>query len=329
MSTVIKIGILSYPGVMRSALHGLGEIFEVSNRIRLDYSEASWPRLEWSYWSTDTDSVPNLNASSHSLITQAISTSDQSLDVIVVPPWMENIGADEQGAVRSDWLRTQHQNGTVLASACAGAFLLAQAGALNARRATTHWGLADDLKASFPEIIMCEEELLIDDGDIITAGGMMAWMDLALRIVERFAGPFLAMKLSKYFLIDTGARDQRYYQSFVPNFGHGDPDILVIQQWLQIHFKEAISVKGLADDNNLTERTLQRRFAKATGHAPSVYIAQLRLQKSRELLESSQMLIDEVVWQVGYEDQSSFRKLFKAHVGLTPSEYRKRFKINS
>ena len=101
----------------------------------------------------------------------------------------------------------------------------------------------------------------------------------------------------------------------------------MIQKWLQAHFKEVVSVKGLADDNNLTERTLQRRFTKATGHAPSVYITQLRLQKSRELLETSQMTIDEVVWQVGYEDQSSFRKLFKTQVGLTPGEYRKRFKI--
>ncbi len=321
MNTIINIGILTYPGVLNSALHGLGEIFEVTNRIRSEYPETTWPKLEWSYWAAEADH------SSHPLATRSFSNSGEILDIIVIPPRILEKELNLIEPSCSSWLRTQHEGGAVLASACAGAFLLAQAGILNGRRATTHWGLADELKRRFPEIIMCEEELLIDDGDIITAGGMMAWTDLVLRLVERFAGPFLAMKLSKYFLIDTGARAQRYYQSFVPKYAHGDRDILVIQQWLQTHFTEAVSVKKLAEENNLTERTLQRRFTKATGLAPSVYITQLRLQKSRELLETSQITVDEIVWKVGYEDQSSFRKLFKTHVGLTPSEYRKRFLI--
>ena len=321
MNMVVRIGILTYPGVLNSALHGLAEIFEVSNRIRADYPQSSWPKLEWNYWAVEPDLAPS------SLEVRAVSSSDQALDVIVIPPRIEEIECKKTEPVCSNWLREQHGKGAVLASACAGAMLLAQAGVLKGRRATTHWGLADELKDNFPEIIMCEEELLIDDGDIITAGGMMAWTDLALRLVERFAGPFLAMKISKYFLIDSGQRDQRYYQSFVPKYAHGDRDILSVQQWLQANFSKAVSVKKLAEDHNLTERTLQRRFTKATGLAPSSYITQLRLQKSRELLETSKMTIDEIVWKVGYEDQSSFRKLFKTQVGLTPSEYRKRFLI--
>ncbi len=325
MNKVISIGILAYPGVLNSALYGLAEIFEVTNRIRADYPHSSWPRLEWSFWAVEPDVGPDTLPVK--TIISFEDPSDVSLDIIVIPPRINNVDFHKTYPMCSDWLRRQHGQGAVLTSACAGAFLLAEAGILKGRRATTHWGLADEFKENFPEVIMCEQELLIDDGDIITAGGMMAWTDLALRLVERFAGPFLAMKLSKYFLIDTGQRDQRYYQSFVPKFTHGDKEMLSIQQWLQAHFTEAISIKKLANDNNLTERTLQRRFAKATGFAPSNYITQLRLQKSRELLETSQITIDEIVWSVGYEDQSSFRKLFKTQVGLTPSEYRKRFLI--
>ncbi|WP_419905573.1 GlxA family transcriptional regulator [Kiloniella sp.] len=321
MTKAVNIGILAYPGVMNSALHGLAEIFEVTNRIRAEYPNSSWPKLAWSYWAVEPDLAPS------SLQVHPVLTSNKSLDVVVIPPRIEEEEFCQIEPVCSKWLREQHDQGAVLASACAGALLLAQAGVLKGRRATTHWGLADELKDNFPEIIMCEEELLIDDGDIITAGGMMAWTDLALRLVERFAGPFLAMKLSKYFLIDTGQRDQRYYQSFVPKYGHGDREVLTIQQWLQSNYAKSVSVKKIAEDNNLTERTLQRRFTKATGLAPSAYITQLRLQRSRELLETSTSTIDEIVWNIGYEDQSSFRKLFKTQVGLTPSEYRKRFLI--
>jgi transcriptional regulator GlxA family with amidase domain len=257
---------------------------------------------------------------------RTISASESvGLNVVIVPPSIsdQTPKVEDQGV--SNWLWSEHQRGCVLASACAGAFLLGAAGVLDGRPATTHWALADELKARYPEIDLQPEKMLVDDDDIITAGGLMAWMDLAIRLVQRFAGPTLVMELSKFLIVDTGQREQRFYQAFYPRLDHGDNRILQLQHWLQGHYAEPLSLATLASHANLSERSLQRRFTKATSVQPSLYLQELRIQKARELLETTRVGIDQIAWQVGYQDQSAFRRRFKKKIGLSPSQYRKRF----
>ncbi|MCZ4279387.1 helix-turn-helix domain-containing protein [Kiloniella laminariae] len=329
MKNMVNIAVLSYPGAMKSAHYGLFEFFEVANTLANEHPGSNWPFFRCSTRSA----LPDVPGMSPELGTEYKMTADSGaegaddniFDIVVLPPRTAEIDWAMRAGNCRRWLKFQHQKGAVMASACAGAFLLADAGLLDGRRVTTHWGLAEEFRKRYPKAFLCEQELLLDEGDIITAGGMMAWMDLALRLVEKFASPFLSLLLGKYFLVDTGQRDQRCYQSFSPKLTHGDMEILSLQHWLHKNWEEGVDLGKMTDEVHMSERTLQRRFTQATGFSPSSYVMKLRLQKAREYLETSRASIDEIVWKIGYEDQSSFRKLFRRETGLTPSEYRKRF----
>jgi transcriptional regulator GlxA family with amidase domain len=225
------------------------------------------------------------------------------------------------------WLLTQHRAGTILCSVCAGAFLLAEAGLLNGRLATTHWIHSRSLAARFPAIQIDTERLIIDDGDIITAGGVMAWVDLGLNLIERFLSPTIMLATARFFLVDAAGREQRFYSAFAPHLGHGDKPVLKIQHWLQQHIAESASVAAMATRVNLGTRTFLRRFHKATGMTPVHYLQYLRVGKARESLEFSRLTVNEIAWRVGYQDPGSFRKVFQRIMGLSPRHYRRRFGV--
>ena len=169
--------------------------------------------------------------------------------------------------------------------------------------------------------------LLIDDGDIISAGGMMAWTDLGLKLVDRFLGPTVMCDTARFFLVDPPGREQRYYSVFSPDLTHGDPAVLKVQHWLQATGAQDMSLAALAARAGLEERTLLRRFRKATGLTPIDYCQRVRVGKAREMLQFGHLAIDAIAWEVGYGDPGAFRKVFHRITGLTPGEYRRRFSV--
>jgi len=214
-----------------------------------------------------------------------------------------------------------------LASVCAGAFPLAEAGLLDGRAVTTHWALATELAARFPQVQVLPERMLIDGGDLITAGGVMAWTDLGLALVSRLLGPTIAAETARFLVVDLNRLSQRHFSRFVPRFDHGDAAILSVQQWLQGPAMAEATLAGMAARAGLGERTFLRRFRGATGMKPTQYCQQLRVNKARELLELTRQSIEQVAWQVGYQDGSAFRKVFARLVGLSPGDYRRRFGV--
>jgi transcriptional regulator GlxA family with amidase domain len=246
-------------------------------------------------------------------------------DIVFIPVIfgdLEPILADRETI---DWLTFQGQKGACLCSVCAGAFLLAQTGLLKGRRATTHWNLADNFAGRFPDINLKREKMLIDEGDCITAGGVSAYMDLSLYLTARFGSPELAASLSKILLIDPSRHLQSPYQTCNFNKNHGDAEILMIQGWLEKNPTRLITIRALARRAGQGTRTFMRRFKKATGDTPLAYLQQLRIETARKLLETTSETIESITLKSGYEDISSFRKLFKRHTGLSPSVYRKKF----
>ena len=169
------------------------------------------------------------------------------------------------------------------------------------------------------------DKMVIEDGDIITAGGLMAWTDLGIRLVDRFLGPTVMIETSKFLLVDPAGREQRHYSSFAPKLTHGDEAILRVQHWLQSRAQGAVSVPSMAREAALEERTFLRRFKAATGVRPVEYVQHLRVGKARELLEFTRRTIDQIAWSVGYEDATAFRRVFHRIVGLSPGDYRRRF----
>lgn len=255
----------------------------------------------------------------------AFFADDTVYDIVVVPVIfgdLEPLLADRETI---DWLTRQGQKGACLCSVCAGAFLLAQTDLLNGRKATTHWNLADSFARRFPDVVLKREKMLIDEGDCITAGGVTAYMDLSLYLAARFGTPELAASLSKLLLIDPSRHLQSPYQTRSFNKNHGDAEILTIQQWLEENTARSIAIRDLADRAGLGERTFMRRFKKATGDTPLEYLQQLRIESARRLLEATSETIEGITLKCGYEDISSFRKLFKRSTGLSPSGYRRKF----
>ena len=246
-------------------------------------------------------------------------------DIVLVPVIFGDLEALLADHETIKWLTNQGRMGACLTSACAGSFLVAATGRLKGRTATTHWNLADSFAKRFPDIILKREKMLVDEGDCITAGGVSAYLDLSLYLTARFGSPELAALLSKILLIDPARRLQSPYQSSVFNKSHGDEAILRIQEWLEEDPRQSHGVADLAKRAGLGGRTFMRRFKKATGDSPLGYLQRLRIERARKLLETTSASVEVITERAGYEDISSFRKLFKRHTGLSPSAYRKRF----
>ena len=166
---------------------------------------------------------------------------------------------------------------------------------------------------------------MIDYGDVLTGGGVLAWADVGLRLVERFLGPTIMMETARYMNVDPPGREQRFYSGFEPRTKHGDEAILKVQQWLAAERASAVSVADAARRAGLEQRTFLRRFVQATGMRPGEYQQRLRISRARELLEFSRKSVDSIALDVGYEDVGGFRRVFHKIIGLTPSDYRRRF----
>jgi transcriptional regulator GlxA family with amidase domain len=247
-------------------------------------------------------------------------------ELIVVPGFMFNIlGVLPQLGGMIDWLRQQHQQGRYIASLCTGAFITAQAGLLDGRSATTHWAFSEQFARRFPNVRLHTERTVTDDGQLLCSGGSTSCADLLLHLIRKFASPQLAAECAKKLLVDVTARSQTPYASTTFKKNHSDAEVLRMQIWLEKHLSSPIQLEQLAEHFALSPRNLIRRFKDATGQTPMQYLQELRIEKAKLLLETCEDAFEQITQQVGYEDDNSFRRLFKQRVGLAPSAYRKRF----
>lgn len=220
-----------------------------------------------------------------------------------------------------------HRQGTRIASICTGAFVLAEAGLLSGRVATTHWGFVPMFRALYPEVDVRPERMLTQDGSIFCSGGINAYAELCLYLVEYWCGYRTAEQLARALVLD-GWRDQQMdYSLFEFQKRHGDSAILKAQNHMQAHLQEALNVAVLAEICAMSERNFKRRFKKATGDTPIEYLQRLRIEHAKHRLEHSSLSIDRVADEVGYRDAAYFRQVFKQLAGMTPQAYRTKTRI--
>ncbi len=251
-----------------------------------------------------------------------------NLNIIIIPVIYGDLESTLTNTKLIEWLHEQNKKGVIICAVCAGVFLVAEAGLLDKKKATTHWQLADDFKTRYPNVYLKKEKMIVDEGDVITAGGVTSYMDLSIYLAGRFGSFELASSVSKLLLIDPSRRLQTPYTIFNFNNAHGDGNILKAQQWMESKITTPMSISDLAKKASLGERTFARRFKKATGDTPLEYLQHLRIGKARTFLETTEESIDSITYAIGYEDVSSFRRLFKKITGLSPSSYRKRFSLH-
>lgn len=315
-----QLGLLIYPDCQLSAIYGLTDIFRIAGDLAAMEGEAEPPAVRVTHWTSDECGEIACIYDSHP-------GTDHHLTHLITPPSLVMPHAMQPMASLTRWLNDRHDEGATVCSVCAGAFLLGEAGLLEGRAATTHWAFADALAARFPTVQVDVDRMVIDDGDIITAGGILAWTDLGLTLVERLLGPAVMLGTARFLLVDPPGRAQRPYSAFLPRLDHGDAAILKVQHWMQKGGGKEHGTGLLAAEARLEERTFLRRFKKATGLRPTEYAQQIRIAKAREALELTRRSVDQIAWDVGYGDPGAFRKLFQRMTGLAPAEYRRRFGV--
>jgi transcriptional regulator GlxA family with amidase domain len=153
----------------------------------------------------------------------------------------------------------------------------------------------------------------------------MAWTDLGLRIVDRLLGPAVTVATARYMLCDPAGREQRHYSGFAPRLHHGDAPVLRVQHWLQSTGARDVTLAVMAKRACLEQRTILRRFHRATGLKPTEYCQHISMARAREILELSTRTVGQIAWEVGYSDEAALRKVFRRLVGLSPSAYCIRF----
>lgn len=307
----MKIAILILEEVLKSTAYGIEEIFELNNKICKSKDEK-----------IITTQFVGMKSNRY-FDCKDFSQKDK-YDVVIIPPFSRNqeLNIDKQII---DWLLFQHHNGAILTSACLGSFILAKTKLLDKKKATTHWAYEELFKKEFPNVNLQIDKILIDEKDIITAGGVNAYLDLCLYIIEKFHSNRTSTQIANLMLIDRKRESQQSYKSFSTIFLYDDKQIKEVVLWMKENLHKQISIEDLAQKVNLTQRTFNRRFKKALNTSAIQYLQNLRVEKAKELLICTNKSFSEVTFKVGYFDENSFRKLFKSKTSINPIDYRKRF----
>lgn len=251
-------------------------------------------------------------------------------DVLCIPELFIAPDAELKGRYSEEiaWIKECYKRGTVLATACSGAMMLAEAGLLDGQDVTSHWGYCDALSTKYPSLRVHPHRALIVTGEasrIVMAGGGTSWQDLALFLIARFVGIDDAMQVAKVYLIDWHDMGQQPYAALTSTRQVEDGVISDCQVWLAEHYDQANPVARMVERSGMTERSFKRRFARATGMSPMQYVHTLRLEEAKQILETTMKSIDAVATEVGYAEAGFLSRLFRRKVGITPAQYRKRF----
>jgi transcriptional regulator GlxA family with amidase domain len=244
---------------------------------------------------------------------------------VLVAPDVPPVGQFE---VEARWLRACHERGAIIAAACSGALLLAEAGLLQGADATTHWAYCDMLQRHYPDVRVREQAALVASGEgqrLVMAGGGTSWLDLALYLVARVTSVEVAMQTARVFLIDWHDIGQQPFARLARSRQVDDAVIARCQVWIAEHYAGPAPVAAMVRLSGLAERTFKRRFQLATGLAPLEYVHTVRLEEAKQMLEAGTAPVESIAREVGYEDAGFFNRLFRRKVGLTPAQYRKRF----
>ncbi|MGD8349046.1 MAG: helix-turn-helix domain-containing protein [Gammaproteobacteria bacterium] len=226
------------------------------------------------------------------------------------------------------WLAEMYRRGSLLCSVCSGSVLLAGTGLLDGRRATTHWVYVDHFRRFHPGVRLEPARILVEADDeqrIVTTGGMASWEDLALYLIARFYGEATALNAARLYLFGDRSEGQLLFAAMGRPKRHDDAAVARSQAWIAEHYDTANPVQRMARESGLTERSFKRRFRQATGYTPIDYVQTLRVEEAKQLLESTSHPVDAIARQAGYEDPTSFRRVFKRLAGVTPGRYRQRF----
>jgi transcriptional regulator GlxA family with amidase domain len=243
-------------------------------------------------------------------------------DTVLVPGLEDPLAPQDPAALAA--IAEAARNGARLVSLCGGAFVLGQAGVLDGHQATTHWALADEFRAAFPRVRLVERALYIDDGQVLTSGGMLAATDLCLHVLRRDFGQAYANDMSRLLVSPphrSGGQSQYTKSPAMPPNG----SLASVMAWITDHLGDPLTLESVAAEAHMSSRTLARRFRAETGDSVQDWIAMRRVELARGLLEDSAMTISQIAYAAGFGSTESLRRHFRAATGTSPRDYRQTF----
>lgn len=325
-----RAALFAFDGCYSSSLGGFADILQVANSHLRKQQGATASRYEWKFVSLSGAGVQASNGLQ--IQTQPVGARD-NFDLVFIPSLHYGGHRDFDRLLRNQapacqWLTNQWMKGALLTANCTGTFLLAQTGLLNDRAATTTWWLEAQFRTRFPQVDLQLRPVITDVDRLMCAGASASYLLQAIRVVERFSGPTIAAQCAKSMLIDVSQTTQTPYLPLLTDRTHSDGLIHRAQHWLQKHMVANVRMSQLADELAISERTLIRRFKAALDQSPLTYLQHLRIDTARALLEGGDLGVEQIASQVGYGDASSFSRLFRQRLGLSPGAYRNRFRAS-
>jgi AraC family transcriptional regulator, transcriptional activator FtrA len=243
-------------------------------------------------------------------------------DTVVIPGWQPHDAPVSPPVTEA--LRAAHQRGARIAAICTGAFVLAQAGLLDGRRATTHWRHTAQLAATFPEVRVDPDVLYVDHGDVATSAGTGAGIDLCLHLVRADHGAAHAAQIARNMVLPPHREGSQLQYATQPAPTRTDESLAPLLEWATSQL-DTLTVARLAAHAGLSNRTLARRFTEQLGTSPGQWLLSQRLDATRALLEQTNLPVEAIATRVGLASAVNLRRHFRKHLGTTPGTYRRTF----
>jgi transcriptional regulator GlxA family with amidase domain len=316
-----KILIVAFPDVQALDVAGPGEVFSLASRIA---------GAAYSLQLVAGDGRALHTSSGFTLVPdRPLGHISGEIDTLIVAGGV-GVAEAESDARLIAWLRAAAARSRRVASVCTGAFLLARAGLLAGRRATTHWAACEMLAERYPEIDVAADPIYVRDGDVYTSAGVSAGIDLALALVEEDLGPRVALGVARSLVLFV-QRPGGQAQFSVGLVGQAAqrPSLRELQAWMVDHLDEDLSAAALAERAFMSPRNFARVFAREVGTTPGAYVESLRVERARMLLEGADMQVAEVTRRCGFGTVETLRRSFARRLGVSPADYRARFRTRT
>ena len=243
-------------------------------------------------------------------------------ETVVVPGYAAILAPPPEEALRA--LRAAHRRGARLLSVCTGAFALAHAGALDGRRATTHWAWAGELAKRFPAVEVDPDALFVDAGEVLTSAGLSAGIDLSLHVIRRDFGAAAGERVARH-MVAPPHREGGQAQFFKPEPAAAEGSLEPTRRWAAERLADPLDVAAMSRHAGVSPRTFARRFREETGTTPLQWLLSQRVLQARRLLEETDLPVETIAWQTGFGTAASLRDHFRRATATTPTAYRSSF----
>lgn len=327
-SPPIDIGVFAYEGCSAWITAGLLELFAIANTAIHSVSTRGEAPIGFRFHAISRTS--RSVRGSHG-VRFSVDSLRRRYEAIIVPPLWGNSRReviDRLGRLGRECQMLQQlaRRASIMAGTCTGTALLAKAGLLEGHRATTCWWMIDWFRREFPNVVLTGDKLVVTDSDRWTAGAGAAYLHLGLGLVGHFCGEQALSATARLMLIERRRGSQSpFIEAGLADRDIADADVARMARFLERNAGAALTIGEVCRQMNLNVRSMTRKFQGSLGVSPLVYLQSLRVARAKRLLEQTTSSFEEVVTKCGYEDVSSFRKLFSRQVGMTPREFRTRF----